>query len=59
VVKAGIWYVVEQMHARGISKLYAGPVSSPYEVRCMQLLVGPFVSPVSMLAGLLAWIGNA
>jgi len=31
-VKAAIWAVVEQMHARGISKLYAGPISSFTEV---------------------------
>jgi hypothetical protein len=32
VVKAAIWAVVEQMYARGISKLYAGPVDSIAEV---------------------------
>lgn len=32
-VKAAIWTVVEQMYARNISLLYAGPVSSMSEVR--------------------------
>jgi hypothetical protein len=31
-VKAAIWTVVEQMYARNISLLYAGPVSSLSEV---------------------------
>ncbi|WIA34046.1 hypothetical protein OEZ86_012425 [Tetradesmus obliquus] len=39
VVKAGIWYIVEQMHAAGISKLYAGPVSSPYQVAYLLLCI--------------------
>eukprot|EP00878_Enallax_costatus_P028541 GHUV01030832.1.p1 GENE.GHUV01030832.1~~GHUV01030832.1.p1 ORF type:complete len:229 (+),score=52.04 GHUV01030832.1:309-995(+) len=32
IVKAAIWTVVEQLHARGISKVYAGPVNSKAEV---------------------------
>lgn len=56
VVKAGIWYIVEQMHAAGISKLYAGPVSSPYQVRRLQLLDPSYCTFTSCgLAGLTDW----
>lgn len=34
-VKAAIWTVVEHMYARGIGKLYAGPIDSVSEVRSL------------------------